>query len=528
MNNPTQSIQTRIFNRIHSHKALLILCFLSTYLWGMLAHAYGFLHNNLSHDVLNAFTATPTEEIWKIELGRFFVPVYRMFFRGPLSLPWLIGIIGLFWLSIAVFLTARLLKLENKFAIIIVAGIMTTNITFISQIATYLYEFDFNALALLLSIAAVTFWRTGIRWKQLILAPLCLLISLSIYQAYITVTATLIIWLCIIDIIHQKSLRHILFEGIVGLFVLAISMILYILLGKLIYSITGISPQTRTDMFQMSNILNSIFSFVSLLKPTLTNLYENVTHIAYPQPLLFVLLWSTSILAFIQGIRLVFVKRFELGRSLLLILLLILLPFGMNCIYLFVSGHGMHNLMCYAAWFVYIFLLHFALQYNANTPFSGRLAKSTRVLAYALTLFILFQNVVLANTCYVKKELEANATLSTMTRVVAALEQHEDYQYGETPVAFIGFDDSSTIIPGFERSSYITGMWATTAIPQDTSVYYYNVYKTYFRYVLNYPINLCSDEVHAQLKNDPAVQVLPSFPDNDAIQMINGVLVIKM
>ena len=71
-------------------------------------------------------------------------------------------------------------------------------------------------------------------------------------------------------------------------------------------------------------------------------------------------------------------------------------------------------------------------------------------------------------------------------------------------------------------------MWSKTAIPADTSLYYYNVYKTYFDYVLNYPINLCSDEVHAELVNDPRVQALPSFPDQNAIQMIDGVLVVKM
>lgn len=134
-----------------SHKSTLTYCLATTFLWGLVAHAYGFLHNNLSHDVLNAFVAMTTEEIWKIELGRFFVPVYRYLFRGAVSLPWLIGLVGLFWTSLAVFFTIQLLDVKKKPVIALIAGIMASNITYISQIATYVYEFDFNALALLLA-----------------------------------------------------------------------------------------------------------------------------------------------------------------------------------------------------------------------------------------------------------------------------------------------------------------------------------------------------------------------------------------
>ncbi len=528
MNFSITNTKKNIFNYLKENKNLLLCCLISTFLWGLIAHAYGFLHNNLSHDVLNAFTALPGEEGWKIELGRFFVPIYRMFFRGPLSLPWLIGLIGMFWLSLAVYLTVRLFKIENKTLIVLLAGLMTTNITLISQIATYLYEFDFNALALLASVGAVTFWRTQNRWKQFLLAPLCLLLSLSIYQAYITVTVTLVIWLSLIDLLEQKKIRSILTEGVIGILFLLIGMILYLLLGKIVYAATGITPQPRTDMFQLDNIVNTVRSIFSLLSPTLTNLRNNILHSAYPQILLSILLWSSALLAFIQFIKLLIVKHFEPARSILACLLLLILPLGMNCIYIIIAGQGMHNLMCYASWFVYIFLLYFTTQINTPAMLPGRFSKVTRFLAYTLAIFLLFQNIVIANTCYVKKEMEATATLSTMTRVVAALEEHEDYHYGETTVAFIGADSSNENIYGFEKVDNITGMWSKTAIPADTSLYYYNVYKTYFDYVLNYPINLCSDEVHAELVNDPRVQALPSFPDQNAIQMIDGVLVVKM
>ncbi|MBR4889050.1 MAG: hypothetical protein IKU17_07885, partial [Clostridia bacterium] len=110
-----------IREKISAQKETIFFCFVSVFAFGLIAHAYGFLHNNLSHDVLNAFVATQTEENWKIELGRFFVPIYRAIFRGPLSLPWLIGILGLLWQAIAVFFFVRIFNIRSKFLILLTA-----------------------------------------------------------------------------------------------------------------------------------------------------------------------------------------------------------------------------------------------------------------------------------------------------------------------------------------------------------------------------------------------------------------------
>ena len=141
---------------------------------------------------------------------------------------------------------------------------------------------------------------------------------------------------------------------------------------------------------------------------------------------------------------------------------------------------------------------------------------------------MLWQNVVLANTAYVKKELEADAALSRMTRVVTMLEQRDDYVYEETTVAFVGADNTAGTIPGMEKVRYITGLDSDNTIPRDTSRYYYNAYEAYFKYVLDYPIKLCSDELHDSLKVDPQVQEMPAFPSDGCMKTVNGVLVIKM
>ena len=73
---------------------------LSALIWGLAAHAYAFFHDFFSHDALNAMVATPVEEHWKIELGRFLFPLYRTIIRNSLALPWIIGLFTILWAAL--------------------------------------------------------------------------------------------------------------------------------------------------------------------------------------------------------------------------------------------------------------------------------------------------------------------------------------------------------------------------------------------------------------------------------------------
>ena len=136
----------------------LLLCLISVLCWGLIAHSYGFFNCNFSHDSLNAFYATPRENQWKLENGRFIVTVYRALFRGNFALPWLIGLLALFFVGLSLFLMARMLKLHNPLLLVLTGGIMCVNLSFTAQTATYIHELDCNYLALLLAVGAVYLW----------------------------------------------------------------------------------------------------------------------------------------------------------------------------------------------------------------------------------------------------------------------------------------------------------------------------------------------------------------------------------
>lgn len=510
-----------------NHKEMLRLCFISVFLWGFLAHGYGFIHNPLCHDSLNAFIATPVEEIWKVELGRFFVPFYRVVFRGAVSMSWLIGIMALTWTSVALFLVVKVLDFRSKVLTVLTAGIMVTNITNIAQIATYIHEYDCNALSLMLSVLAVYFWHRDKGVFSIAAGGICLMFSIGLYQAFVAVTVVLIVWKSIIDLLDGVKMREVFLHGLRGIAAILVGGILYLLAGKLVYHLTGVAAQSRTDALYTGD-LNPIVLYLKLIKPALVYLINSIFHSVYFNKLYIISVCAVSGLLALSVVHLFLTKKFSLGRILFILLLVGFLPFAMTCVFFLSKGSGMHDITRYASWFFFVFILSLVFRLCDKDMLADLKTYALRAAACVLVAVILWQNVVLANTAYVKREMEYNAELSTMTRVVAMLEQQEEFDPKESTVAFIGWPSSPPTLYGTEDVNGILGLAYTAPIISDGSVYYYNLYKAYFNYVLQYPVNFCSDDMHIKLKTDPRVLALPAYPAEGCMQFIDGIFVVKL
>ena len=77
---------TSLKEKFQNNKHTLIYCFAVTFIIGLITHAYMYFQDSFSHDSLNEFNGA-VYNVWKIQLGRYFVPLYRMFTRGDLTLP---------------------------------------------------------------------------------------------------------------------------------------------------------------------------------------------------------------------------------------------------------------------------------------------------------------------------------------------------------------------------------------------------------------------------------------------------------
>jgi len=142
-----------------------------------------------------------------------------------------------------------------------------------------------------------------------------------------------------------------------------------------------------------------------------------------------------------------------------------------------------------------------------------------------LVAVLLYSTVQTANVLYLKKDLEQDAFLSMMTRILYRMEDHEDYVPGQTPVTFTGDPQQlKEVMPGFER--YRTVVGATEA--EVTNIAVNDRCRRYFSYILNNPAVIADDATGNALRQDPRVAQMPAYPADDCIALIDGVLVVKL
>lgn len=508
------------------------LCLAFVFFWGLLAHAYGFLQDSFSHDVLNALYADGVETFWKMQLGRFFAVLYRRSIRGALTLPWLIGLLALLWLSLAVFFTARLLRIRSRSLLFVTAGVFVANLTVTALTATYIYELDIDLFAMLAAVIAAFLWaRYG--WVGCLLGACFVAGTLGLYQSYLSVAIVLVMLSSMLSLLDGEGFLPVLRKGLRGILMLLLGGGLYYALLRLMMAAKNIVTDTGS--------YNSVYAVFSPaegapgLGESLRAVYQNwadsfldpaAAHVEPAARLLHLLLLALLALLVLLVL---FRGRQGWAEKALLLVLLALLPFGCNVTRL-LSGRDVHDLMKYAFWLSYLAVLLLSRWAAENLTLPRFPAgKAAHGLCLLLCALLLWGNVQTANAAYVKKDLEQEATLSLMTRVLYRLEAQPDYVPGETPLVFAGAAEQlAPAVYGFDSYRDITGLEAPTAIPTANAEYYYNAYAAYFRYILNTPANFCEHRLWNELQLNETVQAMPAYPAEGCLRMVDGVMVVKM
>ena len=500
----------------------LICILLSVFGWGLLAHGYAFSNLTLSHDSLNEFYlhgamgyVESSVLRWKVSLGRFAEPVYQMIFRGDFAAPWLAGMLSLIWLTLAVYLVAKMFLLSNHLTLIAVSGFFTVNLTVTAITASYIHDLDAYMFAVFLAAGAAFLWNKGgrISWLSV---PLTVCV-LGIYQCMVSVTVTLVMLLCVTGLLRGENARKILFKGLKAVGFLVLSGIIYFLLVEASCQLLHVPLEEGSDGMTALWTDNGS-SYLSLLKGA----YAVVCRMLLFQPGLSYQPLTVSahlillLIAFASLIKILRTHDVKRPARMLAFLLLALLPLGMNLTY--VLDRGMvHHLMMYAFWLVYlaaVLLLH-------ELPQDQVIWRRARAVSLALILMITWNGVQTANAAYVKKEMERQSTLSTMTRVTQALEETDGYVAGHTPVAFI--DSPLADVPAaFEKLRAITGIRFASQISGS------NYYANYYEYILHQPMNALNMAQCQKYVYNPAVEAMPFFPEEGSILWVGDTLVVKM
>ncbi|MDO4485157.1 MAG: glucosyltransferase domain-containing protein [Bacillota bacterium] len=502
-----------------SSKRQFVNCMAAVMVWGMIAHGYIFLNALFSHDSLNEFNADEFGNEWKIQLGRVLVPLYRAVVRGDITMPWLIGIISLVYIGIAVFIVVKIFDIRSRLGIILAAGIFTVNITVISQAATYINDMDCNMLALLMAVLSVYMWRNYKRGFLYGMVPVG--IAIGLYQSYISVAVTLIIMVCIIDLLEYKKFHTVFNNGIKGIAMLIGGGVIYFILVKVVLSFTGISLITG-KYNSLSNVFEqSVIDMLKLVKDEY--IYTLLEFITVPS------MYSAAM--YIQGIAacltIIFIirrissKKIGIKEKVISIILILLLPLGMNISYILVGGMS-HDLMIFAVWLVYLFAYLIADKIG-TLSIKGNTGNRISAIIIGIMIFVvLWGNVQLANEAYLKKNIEHESNNMLFTRVIYDLEKNSD---SNEQVIFVGTPNNEFLYkPGFENVSTLTGMGSNYVLVASN----YERCLAYFNYIAAYPINLAPEEKWEEYMKRQEVKEMPVYPEDGSIREIDGIVVVKL
>lgn len=511
--------------KLERNKAWLTTALAATFFWGLAAHGYAFFDNNVSHDSLREFHAEILGNDIKLTSGRVFTPIYRELVGSDVTLPWLSGLLALFWIGLAVFLVVRILKVESKPAVVLIAGIFATNISVSATVATYIHDLDSYMFAMLCAVGAVWLWN---RYpKGWLAGAVLIMVSLGIYQSYVFTAVALVMIVSIFELMKCTDFRTVFRKGVKAVGMLVLGGIAYYLAMKGLLLLSG-SALSSGEYNSLDRMTQLNFSTVgSMVAGSYADWFSRLwnAYSSYPA----ILIKGATAVFFVIDIAALAV--FLLGKNrgwkekLLCVVLTALLPLGMNMIYV-LTLNAAHDLMVYPTWLFYLLTLLQAMwlweQWKDAAIPVGRLQK---LLCMLLIGMVLYGNVRFSNGMYMKKNLEFDANLSLMTRIVGRMEAFEDYAPGQTPVVFVGLPKIfNQVIPGFKDYWNVTGMTGSSTIYTTEP----SRIQAYFDYILSVPVLLADGDTSYELKSLDEVQDMPCYPAEGFMRYFGETLVVKL
>ena len=511
-----QSREDALLRRVRAFDwARLKWCFAATALCMLLAHGFAWFNLFPSHDgTILVFDA----DVVMLQLGRWVELLYFRFVRGRINAPWLNGAFTIVWTSLAVYLVGKLLQLGKK-ATIALCAVFSTAISVTLLYATYYDKTDLYACAMFLAVWGVyAVRRFRCRWWGVLFCSGCLCLAMGLYQGYIEFAIGLFL-ICLLrdclteDLAWAEYLRR------------GVTAVVSLLLGGVLYAVSlkVVLAYKHLELIDSDNGLQQmgragVADYLARLPGAYTQVLT--TLLGYD-------VWNNRGMRLATAVCLLLglaclvltLRKKPLRAAVQVVILLVLLPLGLNVVYLLSERHPT-LLMLYPVYLVYALVLLLTGLEPDTIPHSAAW------LACLLCAFITVQNVIYANGAYTYRKLVYENTRAQVYTIMAKVEDLPGYVEGETPVVFSGdFTDSNftyhnDLIRLYEEGE--TGL-SGSAITYDGTI------KWWFGNIMGSSAKVVNTqaELDAWAEN-PAVQAMPSYPASGCIAMVDGAAVIKL
>lgn len=504
--------------------------FLSCVLLGLMIHMPMLLSDIPNHDGLDSMYFDQN----MITSGRWFLMV-ACGFSSFYTLPWVIGILGLFFLGCTSAALCELLDVRKTWAVVLVSGLLVSFPALASTFA-YVFTLDGYMLAMFLAVLGVLFTKKYPHGY--VPGAVCLAFSMGTYQAYLSFAMILSVFVVLRlfgwedGSIHGKettagkrreaSVReailgalHYLYMGVLGggLYLVLLQVLLKIQ-GKKLAEYQGIDSM-MSGAAEGGGVLAAVAEmYRDFLGFTLKGniLFQNGISMA-ACVLLAVILAAAVFLLFWR-------RKYWKNplRLVIMILLVIALPVATNIILLISPAVTYHLLMRYQ-WVLYLIGI-VALIGGCDFGKAGIWLEW----GVCLSAFVLvFYFGITDNIAYSNLQKKYEKTYAYCVRLVDRIEQTEGY-YPGIPIAMIG-------VVGEEQYPVTDLTLPVTAnmigMNGDILLYRGDNYRLFAKNYLGATLNILPAEAMEEMYYSQEYIDMDSFPGADSIRIIDGVMYIK-
>lgn len=504
--------------------------FITTIISMIVVHYYTFANMLINHDSVNYFVNNESKEfVWGG--GRW--ALYLM--RRLSGEPTLIGVISLLCIcsiAVAAVFIIDMFQIHNRLLIICTVIIIVTFPT-IGNILCYIYGAD----GIMISICGGVFasWLFVSKERRMnLLAIVVLIFVCGIYQASWCMSVALVYLLILCRIIKGEIDIRVGYKKIVYYACLFFcSLILYIMINKILLSFWKIAGTSYAGLDNMLDFSGGIQHIIDIVYGA--NL--NVLHFFLRDGNFIVnkycIIINVALLVYMVYIFILHHKKMKFIEIIMIVIAAILAPSVMNCVAIASKGY-FHAVMMMPFVFPYIMCISCAEVQTKNIG-QGKMACVLKKLLILLIFILGYTNFLTCNKMYTRQQLNYEATYGYLNRMLMRIEENEVYQKNpDVPVCFVNnppngkehVDILTQNYPEklsvFNECDGMVGNNVHTMIKNTKDVY------DFLENFLGTELTRTTAEENILIGNTKEFEQMPFYPESGSMQLIDGVLVIKL
>lgn len=508
--------------------------FFSTFLIGFLVHFYMFSNKLINYfEMNNILTPMSIDKGDTLAMGRWFLPVVSRL-SSVYSMPAVNGVICLTCLSLTACMVVDVFGLKRRVLIVLCEG-MIVSFPGVASYLSYGVNTDVFCVALLLSVASGwILYQSACSKKGMALSALVLCFCVGVYQPFMSVTIALIFSMLYLQVWQEgKGFVSILKQALCYVLTLAAGFILYYIVLQIVTAVTGISVGDYHGINDMTSFTlkgiakGGVYTYLYFVNYLFSMEYAN-----FPLVIVFDGLAALLFLLYtVIGYRTCQKEAREKGSLLCQILLVIFLPIGVNATPFLMAdrvGNGVDRYMMFSMIFLFVLLLKLMDAVSENRAGKEMLLARFGLVSQWLTILslcaVICGSYYMCNQGYYRAEAMTKSTDSLLNRLAYRIESTEGWS-PEMPVYLANCgalfnENCDTQNAAFLGLTRVDGTEIKPWYNENAVVKYMQVY-------LNFPVTQVSAEQKETILASEEFKRMGIYPQENSMQMIDGVLVVK-